>query len=216
MIVMYDSITPDTVPPNPQAVAGYVGGSWPDYNDLVRIFPHAYHLSIAVNAGEDAACLDVETGDASPDQAPAWIERQLARGVWRPCIYANRSVWDGGMYGSLQHYGARIRRWVAEWTYQAHIPVGYDACQWTDRAWGRNLDESLCWDTFFQGAHPPLPTGVEIMAITAAYNTARQTFDVFVEAKPQGNDKAGEVFHTWQGADGIWKLPWTSLGVPGK
>src|SRR5271166_5198896 len=48
-IVMYDTITLNTVPLNPQAVAGYVGGNWPTFALLQRLFPRAKHLSIAVN-----------------------------------------------------------------------------------------------------------------------------------------------------------------------
>jgi hypothetical protein len=64
-IQMFDSVDVATVPNNPQAVAGYVGGHWPTYNSLVQKFPKSHHLSIAVNSGEDAECLDIENGDAT-------------------------------------------------------------------------------------------------------------------------------------------------------
>src|ERR1035438_1080131 len=51
---MYDSVDLNEFPPNPEAVAGYVGGKWPTYAPLVKKFPKAHHLSIAVNAAEDA------------------------------------------------------------------------------------------------------------------------------------------------------------------
>ncbi len=91
---MYDTTDPGTHLPvqHPQAVAGYVNGSWPSYNGLVKRYPGAKHLSIAVNTSADARCLDVETGDATPDQAPAWVRRQHARGVARPILYANTST----------------------------------------------------------------------------------------------------------------------------
>jgi hypothetical protein len=56
------------IPKTAEAVAGYVGGHWPTYNQLVKDFPHAHKLSIAVFASEDADCLDIEKGDATPDQ----------------------------------------------------------------------------------------------------------------------------------------------------
>src|ERR1035437_10894647 len=90
-IQMFDSVDVGTVPNNPQAVAGYVGGSWPTYNALVAKFPHAHHLSIAVNASEDAECLDVESGDATAAEAPAWVRRQQKRGVWKPVLYTSLS-----------------------------------------------------------------------------------------------------------------------------
>ena len=39
--------------------------------------------------------------------------------------------------------------WVAQWSGKPHIPAGYDACQYDDNAFGRNLDASLCSPTFF-------------------------------------------------------------------
>ncbi len=160
-ITMYDSITVVTVPLHAEAVAGYVDGKWPTYKGLVKSFPLAHHLSIAVFASDDADCLDIENGDATPDQAPAWVKRQHLRGVTRPVVYASLSAM-GGLLVHLQAAGvprATVRVWTAHYTYQAHIcdrNCGYglgttaDATQWTDKAFGRNLDESLCSPTFFQ------------------------------------------------------------------
>ncbi len=150
---MFDSVDLAQFPPNPPAVAGYVGGYWPTYAALVRKFPKARHLSIAVNAGEDAECLDVETGDATPAQAPAWVRRQLSRGVKRPVVYANLSTMPA-VVAALTGAGiarASVRLWVAQYAQPAvaHIPAGCDACQWTDRAFGRNLDQSLLHPSFF-------------------------------------------------------------------
>lgn len=160
MTTMFDTVTVETVPANPQAVAGYVGGSFPTYIPLVQRFPHALHLSIAVNAEEDAECLDVEAGDATPEQAPAWVRRQQLRGVFRPAIYCSVSA-AVGLLRILAAAGIRrseIRLWTAHYTGREHLcssACGFgftgqaDATQWTDRALGRNLDQSLCADTFF-------------------------------------------------------------------
>jgi hypothetical protein len=159
MFVMYDSVTVDEIPVSAPAVAGYVGGSWPTFHELVPRFPHAHRLSIAVNSGEDADCLDIEKGDATPAEAPAWFHRQRARGVYRPCFYASLSVMPE-VIAALANAGIQrheYRLWVAHYTYVPHIEPGYDACQWTDRALGRNLDESLCVDDFFG---KPDPLGV--------------------------------------------------------
>ena len=157
MLTMYDSVSVGQIPADAQAVAGYVGGNWPTYSSLERLHPDAHKLSIAVNAGEDADCLDVETGDATPADAPAWVRRQLARGVWRPCLYANASTMPAVVHALAQGGIARreIRLWVASYTGYPHIPNGYDACQWTNTALGRNLDASLCSDTFFAPTNKP-------------------------------------------------------------
>lgn len=151
MWVMYDSTTPGQVPHNAHAVAGYVGGHWPDYRDMVRLHPHAQHLSIAVTDTETADCLDVETGDAKPDQAPNWVGSMITRKVWRPCVYADLSNMPKVLQALTNAGFGRheYRLWVAEYTGKPHIPDGYDACQWTDKALGRNLDESLCHPDFF-------------------------------------------------------------------
>jgi len=167
-IQMFDTTTPDAVPTGDvQAVAGYVGGHWPTYARLVQEHPQAHHLSIAVNAHEDAECLDVEAHDASPDEVPAWVMRQQARGVHCPVVYASVSAMPL-VLAALAHAGidrSRVRVWTAHYTGHAHLctaACGFgfrgtaDATQWTDRARDRNLDESVCVDSFF-GTPPPPP-----------------------------------------------------------
>jgi hypothetical protein len=149
---MYDSTTPDAIPRSAPAVAGYVGGYWPNYPEDVKRWPHAHHLSIAVNAGEDAMCLDVEKGDATPQDAPGWYHRQRARGVAKPYLYASLSPW-GELRQIMEQAGiarSSYFAWAADYTHAPHIPEGFDACQWTDKALDRNLDESLCGDEFFR------------------------------------------------------------------
>ncbi len=90
-LTMYDAVDIDNIPAGAAAVAGYVGGSWPTYEPLVKRFPHAHHVSIAVNASEDAHVLDIEKGDATPDQAPEWVHRQHQRGLKRPGLYIQAS-----------------------------------------------------------------------------------------------------------------------------
>jgi hypothetical protein len=158
VFVMYDSITVGDIPASAPAVAGYAGGAWPTFHELAGRFPRAHRLSIAVNSGEDADCLDIENGDATPAEAPGWFHRQKARGVDRPCFYASLSVMPAvvaalGRAGIQRH---EYRLWAAHYTYVPHIEPGYDACQWTDRALGRNLDESLCVDDFFGKKPDPL------------------------------------------------------------
>jgi hypothetical protein len=163
MYVMYDSVTVSEIPHSASAVAGYVGGRWPTYSTLVKEFPHAQHLSIAVNAGEDAECLDIESGDATIADAPTWFRRQKGRGVTTPCFYTSLSNVDA-LVAALNKEGIHrpeYRLWSAHYTYRAHvcgppegISVTADATQWTDRALGRNLDESLCDDAFFPKPAP--------------------------------------------------------------
>lgn len=153
---MFDSVDGAAViPTDAAAVAGYVGGQWPNYQALVHAFPHAKHLSVAVNASEDADCLDVESGDATAAQAPAWIARQVKRGVKLPVVYTSVSNVAALLSAGVKRDG--IRLWTAHYTNTAHIcspacgngmTTTADATQWTDNALGRNLDESLCNGSF--------------------------------------------------------------------
>lgn len=164
-VTMYDTIDVSTVPPNPEAVAGYLEGNWPTYKPLVAKFPHAHHLSINVFPANDGECLDVENGDATPGQVPAWVRRQHARGIARPVIYASLSAMPKILaLLSADHTARRqVRLWTAHYTYKAHLctpACGFgfgttaDATQWTDKALNRNLDQSLCSSLFFPtGGH---------------------------------------------------------------
>lgn len=162
-ITMFDTITPSAVPANPQAVAGYVGGRWPDYNFLVATFPNALHLSIAVNASEEADCLDDEPGDATNAQLVGWYNLMRSKGATRIYFYTSASNVQA-LINTLAVAGisrADYFIWSAHYTFVAHIcapnTCGYpqaDATQWTDKSEGRNLDQSLCSPDFF---HPVAP-----------------------------------------------------------
>jgi hypothetical protein len=160
MIAMFDNIDAAEIPAHAQACAGYVGGRWPSWQPMVDRFPHLASLGrvvpIAVNTSEKARILDVETGDASAEQAGPWVKGMIAEGVHDPGVYCSRAAMPA-VKASLA--AAHLDRseyvlWVADWTYHAHLPAGYEACQWTDKPAGAGSDdESLCSDEFF----PPLP-----------------------------------------------------------
>jgi hypothetical protein len=153
-IVMYDSVEVSqipTIPEGPQAVAGYDDGKFQTLKELIKRFPHAHRLSISVFPSDNADCLDIETGDATPDQAPAWVHRQKALGKHRPCVYANRSTMPS-VERALLAAGINlweVRRWIADYTGVPHFLPGADAVQWTDRADKKNCDASICKGDFF-------------------------------------------------------------------
>ena len=142
---MYDAVEISAIPDNPEAVAGYV--NW-TFDAVVKRFPKAKHLSITGNADLDAMCLDIETGDATPAQAPSWVRRQHARGEKTPWVYVEASrLWE--VLNTLSRDDIKrneYRIWVADWTGVPHIPVGCDACQWRGEVGVRPqvYDESLC------------------------------------------------------------------------
>lgn len=155
MLIGYDSTTLGAIPHHPQVVFAYHDGDYSDYMAARRLFPHSHVFSIAVRAEDDADFLDIEKLDATPPQAHDWLARQLKRGVWRPGLYGSISTMPAieqaiaGLHIPREHY----RLWSAHYTGTPHVEDGCDGTQWTDRALGRNLDESLLYPTFI----PPKP-----------------------------------------------------------
>lgn len=166
-LTMFDSISVSQLPAGTgYCYAGYVNGNWPTYRQVVASFPGHHVLSIAVNSGADADCLDVENGDASPGQAAGWFARQLARGVPRPCIYASASVIGTiiSLMGAAGISRGSVRFWSAHYGAGLHLcgpgSCGWsaaDGTQWTSSAMGRNLDQSVLLDNFFGSPPPPPP-----------------------------------------------------------
>lgn len=158
--VMYDSVTLSAIPADAPAVAGYTSGRFPTFPQIPRRWPNAKHLSIAVSSTHDAECLDVEPGDATPAVAAGWVRRQQARGIKRPVVYCSVSA-APGLLATLAKAGisrSEIRLWTAHYTFREHrcssaCGFGFtgtaDATQWTDKALGRNLDQSLVGPGFW-------------------------------------------------------------------
>lgn len=160
MFTMYDSVDLSQVPASPHAVACYIDGKYANEQEARRRFPHARILTISAVTEVPADCYDVENGDHRPETVPALVRLALDHGVWMPCVYADLSTMplvklhlaESGI--DRRH----VRLWVAYYNGAPDLPTGYDAHQFTDRALGRNLDESICADTFFR---PSKPTPVE-------------------------------------------------------
>ena len=174
-LTMYDAIDITQIPSGATAVAGYVSGRWPTAAHLAATFPRAQLLTIAVTAADDAECLDIETGDATPADAAGWYERQKARGITRPCLYASASVMESSVVAVILAAGiarTSVRLWSAHYTLEPHIcgpascremSIEADGTQWTDRAMGRALDESLLAADFFGATPPPAQNWTEAM-----------------------------------------------------
>jgi hypothetical protein len=177
-ILMYDNVTVSLLPGGAAAYGAYVYGTYNNYNAVKKAHPSAEILGITptvrVNNGGINRCLDVEPGDATPSEAPAWIIASKAVGLARPVIYCSASA-----VASVVSYcsAAGLSRyhdyliWSAHYT-GAHIcgpgACGYpsaDGTQWTDKALGLSLDASWLEPGFFTYINgspqpvPPLPTG---------------------------------------------------------
>lgn len=156
--VMFDSVNVDGIPANAPAVAGYVDGLYVNFSTMIRKFPHAWRVPIAVFAKDDAECLDIESGDASPREASQWVKRQLKRGVKRPIVYTSASQVDY-VLELLKQSGVKrrqVRVWSAHYTFTPHLcgphscgevkSTTVDACQHSDYP---TYDQSLLNKGFF-------------------------------------------------------------------
>jgi hypothetical protein len=167
-LVMYDTVTDGAFPRGAPAYAAYLDGQvgdQPNFSFIVAEFPNAFHLSITVDPEVDADAADVEAGFTVPE-ALDWYGRQRARGAQRPCLYASASTMQAGIV-PLVRAGriprGQVRLWSAHYAGQhicgpgscGAVGIGMDGTQWTQRAWGRNLDESLLLPAFFDAPAPP-------------------------------------------------------------
>lgn len=162
---MYDSTDVAAIPVDAEMAAGYTGGRWPTYADgsLRARCPRALLVSIAVTAADDEAdVLDVEWGDATPDEVPGWCRRRRARGKV-PSVYASDSTW-------LQVVDACRRAvvdlplwWEARPDGRPTLTPGSVAKQYL---WQRSppLDTSVVAD-YWPGVDPDPRTGVDDMSI---------------------------------------------------
>lgn len=177
MIHMYDTVTVAEVPSfantSADAVAYYVDGRFADERQVLAHDPKARHLSIAVRASDVADCLDIENLDATPAEAPAWWHDATLHGVWRPCLYASLSAMSE-VVAHMARAGIHrtsYRLWVAHYDDVPVVPQGYDAKQYTDHALGRNLDASVCLDTFFSDlAHSTVHRTIQTDRATVTFD----------------------------------------------
>lgn len=162
MQTMLDTTTPGEIPAvlSPRiALAGYVGGSWPTYAALKAAHPHNHVLSIAVNAGERARCLDVENGDATPYQVPEWLGTGYDPSEGPAVLYASASV--VAQIISLAANAGYDRHsylvWSAHYFNHPGRVCGPGVCEYPqangtqedDRWGGRNVDSSILYDGWF-------------------------------------------------------------------
>jgi len=169
-MLMFDDVNVSLIPKDAQAVAGYVDGHYQTWAKVKAGWPHAKKLPIAVFGQDNGDCLDVEPGDATIFQAPAWVKRQLANwskshhDVARPVVYTSASQMQslvntlskaGLKYGQdyllwSAHYNPALGRHLCSPKCGFGIKVTAHATQYTDHALGRSLDESLCSPGFFK------------------------------------------------------------------
>lgn len=129
---MFDGIASDAavIPTTAQLVAGYVDG---DYvwtaADWAR-FPNSVHVGIAVRSTTNAGIvLDVETGNASPEEAVNWVLLRRGAGA-DPTVYCGQSSWPSVQAAFATHDVPAPHWWVASYDGNPAIPAGAIAKQY--------------------------------------------------------------------------------------
>ena len=165
-LAMFDDVTVSLLPAGYAAYAAYADGHYENIDAVRARFPKALILSIDISASYHRGdVLDVENGDATPAQAPGWFKaREHHTTTPKPILYTSASQVDALVSAMTRAGIARSRYyiWSAHYTGKAHIcgtGCNYpkaDGTQWTDRALGRSLDESLMEDYMFTAPKPPV------------------------------------------------------------
>jgi hypothetical protein len=158
---MFDSTTAADIPLSAELVGGYVDGEWQWTTSDWALFPAARHVRIAVWASTDAGTvLDVESGNATPLEAPAWVQMRRAAGV-DPTVYMSESTWPAVRAAFTAQGVPEPHWWVAHYGVPAAIPAGAVAHQYADEALtGGHYDMSVVAD-YWPGVDPapaPAPT----------------------------------------------------------
>src|ERR1700731_2734793 len=147
--------------PKAAMVAGYINGPFAWSQADWNLFPDADHVTISITAGANAGdVLDVESGDATPDQTAGWIAMRKAAGLYRPTIYCSLDVVPAVRVGTGSYILDKdYDIWVAHYTGVPHSEPGCAATQYESTA---NYDVSIVYDTAWphrKAPAPPVPTG---------------------------------------------------------
>jgi hypothetical protein len=190
-LVMYDDTNAALIPATASIIGYYVDGLYANGAAIAKRFPRAELVGIAVRAADDADALDVENGDAVTSDVYGWLNRQIARKVYRPPVYISVSRVDllmETMNANRFPRGA-YRLWSAHYGAGQHI-CGPDSCkltktecdwtQWTDTYNGVSLDASLLSDTPFGPPPAPAPKVVSDAQMQAALSGIAGSLGVLV------------------------------------
>jgi hypothetical protein len=166
---MRDSTNPADIPlQGLQLVAGYVNGRFMWNSMEWGRFPAEVarvHIDVDGTAYKTAGVLDVETGDATPQEAAVWVmaRKRLGAGATGCTIYCNRSTINP-VHASMAAAGLAIGRdytlWVATLDGTEILPTmtGVVAVQARGEAQtGGHYDESIVYDDQWHPSPVPPP-----------------------------------------------------------
>ena len=147
-ISIYDSIFVDELPKNAY-IAVYGNGIYAANLEVVKKRKPKKVLTIDVIGNRpDFNMLDIETFDATPQDAPPWVRKHVDHfGIGDPHVharlYCNLSTWPLAKAQVAQlpwEYRQHVRWHIANPTGVPHLVPGSTATQWY---WGKRYDQSL-------------------------------------------------------------------------
>ncbi len=158
---MHDSITAADIPRDAHIVAGYVSGRYKwSPADWAR-FPNATKVRIATSAAvDDGHVLDVEPGDATPGEAPGWVQMRRRAGV-DPTVYCNLGALPAVRAAFAAAGVAQPHYWVARYDNVPAVPAGAVAKQYCDPATSGGHYDLSCVADYWPGVDPA-PVAVNI------------------------------------------------------
>lgn len=203
---MYDSVVPSQIPSSAQIVAGYIDGLYAWSGNEWALFPNAYKLRITIDASlDDGRVLDVETGDATPAQAPHWVNlrrQSIAHPLSGPaCVYTSLYNWPAVKAAFAAQNVAPPDYWIAAYDGVAVVPEGAVAKQYQSITGKYDISVTL-------GNWPGVPTPSSLEA------------EMFVTTNPGNNGKVilNPATGTWYGLSepAVYTYYTQTLGIPEK
>jgi hypothetical protein len=147
--------------PHATKIAGYDNGYYAWTQAEWDLFPHADHIHISVTASASTGdVLDVEIGDATPDQTHGWISMRKSAGLFRPTIYCSLGTVPAVRNGTREYIlGKDYDIWVARYDGSTlNVYTGTVAKQYAALT---DYDLSVVYDTnwpYRKAPAPPQPT----------------------------------------------------------
>lgn len=131
--IMYDSVSPATLPPGAELYAGYDDGNFNNTAAIRLKYPSATVVSVTVTPTyNNGTVLDVERGDARPTQAPAWVAMRRLAGA-DPTVYCSYSTWPAVRTAFLRanipppHYWIAGYPGIGPYLYQTSVAHQYES-----------------------------------------------------------------------------------------
>lgn len=156
---MFDSVSANGIPPTAKIVAGYIDGRYAWTPAEWALFPKALKVRIAVfPTTDDGRVLDVEWGDATPEQAPGWVKMRRASKTHPldgpACVYTSAANWQAVRQAFMDQGVPQPDYWIAKWDGKATVPAGAVAKQYQSLT---SYDLSVTIDSWPVASPAPKP-----------------------------------------------------------